>query len=126
MSRHIGSRRRLVLALALATSAFAGGCDTLGNGRALTGTPSELSRTVVINRSTRDEVRAALGDASVYRYKNGAESWTYRETHGLPRFVEFVPFLSFATLVAPPKVVEVALLFDPQGVLRRVDWRTPA
>jgi hypothetical protein len=124
MSRRL-AHKRPVLALLLAASVIAPGCDTLGNGRALAGGPEGLQRLIVVNCSTREEVRLALGDASVYRYANGAESWTYRQTHGLPRFVKFVPYLSLATLAAPPKVIELALLFDQQGVLRRVDWRTP-
>ena len=114
---------RLALAIALGGAAVASGCDTLGNGRALAASPQALTEAAVVGRSTREDVRRNLGEANVYTFANGAQSWTYRETHGLPRFVQFVPYLSLATLVAPPRVTEVAFLFDAKGVLVRIDRR---
>ena len=115
--------KRLTLTLALAGAALASGCDTIGNGRALAQPPQALADVAVVGRSTREDVRRNLGEASVYTFANGAQSWTYRETHGLPRFVQFVPYLSLATLVAPPQVTEIAFLFDARGVLVRIDRR---
>lgn len=115
--------RRIVLSFALAGAVLAGGCDTLGNGRALASSPQALKEAAVVGRSTREDVQRNLGDANVYRFASGAESWTYRETHGLPRFVQFVPLLSVANALVPPRVSEVAFLFDPQGVLLRIDRR---
>jgi hypothetical protein len=115
--------RRLAACLALACAALAGGCDTLGNGRAFAKSPQASEDVAVVGRSTREDVLRNLGEANVYRFASGAESWTYRETHGLPRFTQFVPLLSYANLLIPPKVTEVAFLFDPQGVLLRVDRR---
>ncbi len=115
--------RRLASALVLACAALSGGCDTLGNGRAFAKSPQTPQDVAVVGRSTREDVLRNLGEANVYRFANGAESWTYRETHGLPRFVQFVPVLSVANLLIPPKVSEVAFLFDAQGVLLRIDRR---
>ena len=123
MSLHHGLTYRLTLFVALACAALSSGCDTLGNGRALAGSPQAMKGIAVIGRSTRDDVLRDLGEANVYRFANGAESWTCRETHGLPRFVQFLPYLSYATLLIPPKVTEVAFLFDAQGVLIRIDRR---
>ena len=115
--------RRLALSLVLACGALAGGCDTLGNGRALSESPQALKDVAIVGRSTKEDVLRNLGEANVYRFANGAESWTYRESHGLPRFVQYVPVLSVANLLIPPKVTEVAFLFDAQGVLLRIDRR---
>ena len=115
--------RRSAACLALACGALAGGCDTLGNGRAFARSPQAGEDVAVVGRSTREDVLRNLGEANVYRFASGAESWTYRETHGLPRFTQFVPLLSYANLLIPPKVTEVAFLFDPKGVLLRVDRR---
>ena len=115
--------RRLATSLLLTCAALSAGCDTLGNGRALASSPQALNDVVVVGRSTREDVLRNLGEANVYRFANGAESWTYRETRGLPRFVQFVPYLSYATLLVPPKVTEVAFLFDAQGILLRIDRR---
>jgi hypothetical protein len=106
----------------LLATALLSGCASLGNGRALEA-QGALPEDIVIGRSTRNEVRAALGEASIYRYADGKEAWIYRRRHGLPRFVQFVPYLSLVALAMPPTVTELALLFDEQGVLRRTDWR---
>jgi hypothetical protein len=120
MRRH---SRRLAMPLVLACAALSGGCDTLGNGRALAASPQALGDVAVVGRSTREDVLRNLGEANIYRFANGAESWTYRETHGLPRFVQYVPVLSAANLLVPPRVTEVAFLFDARGVLLRIDRR---
>ena len=113
--------KRLASGLVLAGAALLAGCDTLGNGRAFARSPQAGEDAAVVGRSTREDVRRNLGEANVYRFASGAESWTYRETHGLPRFTQFVPLLSYANLLVPPKTTELAFLFDPQGVLLRVD-----
>ena len=117
------ARHRFAASLVLAGAALAAGCDTVGNGRAFSTSAPAGADVAVVGRTTREDVLRSLGEASVYRFANGAESWTYRETHGLPRFVQFVPVLSTATLLVPPKTTELAFLFGPDGVLLRIDRR---
>ena len=58
-------------------------------------------------RSTRDEVQARLGPAERVRFDSGYEVWVYRGRGTRD----------------PREVAELALLFDRQGVLRKVGER---
>ena len=112
---------RTFTALALSTALCA--CQTVGNGRALTMKPPELAQTLEIGRTVKADVQRKFGEASVYRMANGAEVWTYQKTEGLPKFVQFVPYLNLLPIDFEQRTTEVALLFDNRGVLRNVDWR---
>ena len=63
---------------------------------------------VTIGKSTKADVRAALGDAVVVDFDSGYEVWVYRE-----RLRE----------KAPPARTEFVLLFDPSGVLTKTRMR---
>lgn len=65
------------------------------------------SDAVAVGKSTRADVRAALGEATVVDFDSGHEVWVYRES---PR-----------AATAPPR--ELVLLFDPSGVLSRTRVR---
>lgn len=64
--------------------------------------------TVLIGKSTKEDVRAALGEAVVVDFDSGYEVWVYRE-----RLRD----------KAPPPRTEFVLLFDPAGVLARTRIR---
>ena len=64
--------------------------------------------TVTIGRSTKAEVRAALGEAIVVAFDSGYEVWVYRE-----RLREKMP----------PPATELVLLFEPSGVLTKTRTR---
>jgi outer membrane protein assembly factor BamE (lipoprotein component of BamABCDE complex) len=113
-------RRFLVL---FAMAAALAGCQTAGNGRALSLPEAERDRTLKVGVTTRDEARAALGEASVYRFADGCEAWTYSRTTGLPRWFQRLPYVGLIPQHAADRTSELALLFDPNGVLRNVDRR---
>jgi len=68
---------------------------------------------VAIGRSTKADVRAALGQAVLIDFDSGYEVWVYRER---------------LTDKAAPPATELVLLFAPSGVLTkmRVTERSPA
>lgn len=76
--------------------------------------PSEIlsaqaaSDAITIGKSTRAEVRAALGEAVVIDFESGYEVWVYRE--------------KLREKAAPP-ATELVLLFAPSGTLTKTRIR---
>jgi hypothetical protein len=64
--------------------------------------------TITIGKSTKADVRAALGEALIIDFDSGYEVWVYRE-----RLRE----------KAPPPATELVLLFAPSGVLTKTRMR---
>jgi outer membrane protein assembly factor BamE (lipoprotein component of BamABCDE complex) len=121
MTRLHAVTRTIAAALLLAALSA---CQSLGNGRAFQQSPEERARALRPGVTTREQVRRDLGDASVYRFADGREAWSYQSTSGLPKWVQFVPYVGLLPLDYAARTNELALLFDPQGVLRKVEWRT--
>ena len=63
---------------------------------------------VAIGKSTKADVRAALGEAIVVDFDSGYEVWVYRE--------------QLRGKMAPP-ATEFVLLFDPSGILTKTRIR---
>ena len=59
-------------------------------------------------KSTKADVRAALGEAIVVDFESGYEVWVYRERLREKR---------------PPPATEFVLLFDPSGILSKTRIR---
>ena len=103
--------------LMLASCFFAGGCALLQPtvpteppplGPAEIRSAQAAQDAVTIGKSTKADVRAALGEAIVVEFDSGYEVWVYRE-----RLRE----------KAPPPATELVLLFEPSGVLTRTRVR---
>ena len=109
-------------AAALAVAALSA-CQSVGNGQAFRQSSADQAQTLRPGVSTREQVRRDLGDASVYRFADGREAWTYQSTSGIPKWVQFVPYVGLLPLDYAARTTELALLFDPQGVLRKVEQR---
>jgi hypothetical protein len=97
-------------------------CQSVGNGQAFQQTEGGRTPSLKVGVSTRDDVRREFGDAKVYAFDNGFESWTYQSTSGVPRWIRFVPYLGLLPLDSLSHTKELALLFDAQGILRHAEW----
>jgi hypothetical protein len=73
----------------------------------------------VAGRTTRDEVRQALGDGAVIHFESGLETWRYDYREGLAKGWDDVPFVNLVVARLDRPVKELVLLFDAQGVLKR-------
>jgi hypothetical protein len=113
---------RIVLAIAVATIA---GCAALsqraGDGANETAvthivTAERARDAVTIGRSTRADVLAALGPASIVRFDSGYEVWVYRLARSRP--VRADP-----DKAAPEPRGEFVILFAPAGLATKVRWR---
>ena len=99
------------------------GCQTTGNGRAISMDEATLTQTIKPNQSTKGDVEREFGKASVYHFANGYETWSYQKSVGIPRYMDYVPVVGAFTQLIGDRVTEIAFLFDPQGVLRNIDRR---
>ena len=100
------------------------GCETVVSTRAVAMDDAALQQTLKPNESTKADAERLFGPATqVYRFASGHESWAYQKTVGLPHFFDYVPVVGVFTQHFHDRVTEVALLFDPQGVLRNMDRR---
>lgn len=116
-------KRALPLAACALTLSLLTACQTTGNGRAFSTSGATLRQQLKPGQTTQAEVLREFGQASVYRYANGFETWTYQQTQGLPKFVSYLPVVGLLAPALPDRTRELALLFDAQGVLRKLDLR---
>ncbi len=66
------------------------------------------SDAIATGKSTKADVRAALGEAVVVSFESGYEVWVYKERPGEKR---------------KPPAAELVLLFDPSGTLAKTRIR---
>lgn len=87
----------------LVACALLAGCATTPPPKPAAPAPSlaERSASLAIGRSTKSDVRAALGEGTVVSFDSGYEVWVYRQ----------------------PDVAELVLLFEPSGILSRTRLR---
>jgi hypothetical protein len=103
--------------LALAACAFIGGCALLQPPRSAVEAPlrpgeilsaQAAQDALAIGKSTKADVRAALGEAVVIDFDSGYEVWVYREK---------------LREKATPPAPEFVLLFAPSGILTKTRVR---
>jgi len=95
-------------------------CATTGNGRAGSLTAAEAAQTLVVGKSSRADVNAALGDAHITRFDNGYELWLYQV--GVPKIVDSLPWLNLV-MRSSDNAREVSVLFDPSGLVKKYQVR---
>ena len=87
----------------LVACALLAGCATQAPKPAPAPSLRELASSLSIGKSTRSDVRAALGEGTVVDFPSGYEVWVYREK--------------------PPASAELVLLFEPSGILSKTRVR---
>jgi len=118
----MNSLRQATVVMLVCGSALCG-CQTIDNSHALFTDKTEITPTIQLDRSTKEDVARQFGPAKIYRFANGYETWSYQKTEGLPRFVDYLPVVGVFTQFVNNRVSEIALLFDSQGILRNIDRR---
>lgn len=88
-------------------------------------TEAQSRQALTAGVSTKADVAQVLGNAKVNAFDSGYEVWTYRYKAGLPVFAGFLPVVgTLATLAdATTRERELAILFDPAGVVRKYTLR---
>lgn len=114
--------RRLAATFVLALSAA--GCSSVGNGRLVQLDAAQAQALLVPGRTTRDDVRRALGDGAAIRFRSGFETWHYAYRRGLAKGWDDVPYINLIAARIDSPVKELVILFDASGVLRRWSLQT--
>jgi outer membrane protein assembly factor BamE (lipoprotein component of BamABCDE complex) len=112
------TRRALALA-AVVAGLCTSGCSTVGNGRMAQLDAVQANWLLVPGRTTRDEVRQALGQGTVLRFRSGRETWHYLYREGIAPGWDDVPYIGLITSRLQRPTKELVILFDGDGVLRR-------
>jgi hypothetical protein len=105
---------RCIASLVLA--AACAGCAATGNGAVKTLTQQGAAQAIVIGKSTRADVEAAFGTASITTFANGYELWLYQV--GYAKAVDSVPYVNLVVSSADNKR-ELSILFDRNGVVKK-------
>ena len=100
----------------LVFAAACAGCAATGNGAVKTLTRQEAAQAIVIGKSTRADIAAAFGTASVTRFANGYELWLYQV--GYAKAVDSMPYVNLVVSSADNKR-ELSILFDRGGVVKK-------
>lgn len=112
--------KRVMARLPLAILALAAaGCSTVGNGGLVQLDAPQAQALLVPGRSTRDEVRQALGDGAIIHFESGMETWRYQYREGVAKGWDQVPYIGLITARLDRPTKELVILFDASGVLRR-------
>ena len=104
------------IACLLLAAALTGCATTTGNGAVTTLTQDRAAQAIVIGKSTRADISAAFGTASVTQFPNGYELWLYQV--GYSKMVDSMPYVNLLVSSADNKR-ELSILFDKTGVVKK-------
>ena len=78
-----------------------------------------LNARIVHGATTRADIFAAFGTASIVNFDSGYEVWIYKDTTGAPRLLRYVPVVGLGAGLIPDRKRELVILFGPDGVVRK-------
>jgi hypothetical protein len=107
------------LLAALAIALCAAGCSTVGNGRLVQLDDAQARTLLVPGRTTRDDVRQALGDGAVIHFESGRETWHYAYREGIAKGWDDVPYVNLIVARLDRPIKELVILCGADGVLER-------
>ena len=107
------------LLAAIAIALCAAGCSTVGNGRLVQLDDAQARTLLVPGRTTRDDVRQALGDGAVIHFESGRETWHYAYREGIAKGWDDVPYVNLIVARLDRPIKELVILFGANGVLER-------
>ena len=81
-------------------------------------TSNRANNTVVVGKSTKADVLAALGQTQAIRFDSGYEVWVY-----LLASAEAAPRIATSDKAWPPAPAEFVVLFAPSGVVAKTRVR---
>jgi outer membrane protein assembly factor BamE (lipoprotein component of BamABCDE complex) len=110
----------MVLVLTLMLSA----CASTHGDSIRTLTMEETANTLIIGKTSKDEVRSAFGNATVTHYEEGREVWLYQYQKTLPKVVDYIPVVGFFTSSTRNKdAKELTILFNKNGIVKNFHLR---
>ena len=112
-------RRHAPIIAALACGLAAAGCSTVGSGRVAQLDDTHARTLLVPGRTTRDDVRQALGQGAVIHFQSGLETWQYDYREGIAKGWDDVPYVNLIVARIDRPTKELVILFDASGVVKR-------
>ena len=107
------------ITLGTVLAAALGACAAPGAGSAPPIDERILASRLIPGATTRTEILAAFGSASVVKFDSGYEVWIYRDRAGAPRLLRYVPVVGLGAGLIPDRKRELVILFGPDGVVRK-------
>jgi outer membrane protein assembly factor BamE (lipoprotein component of BamABCDE complex) len=102
----------------LVCCALLGSCATYGNTSIKNETSETISRKLIKGVTTKDEVKAAIGDPTFTSFSDsGKEQWTYNFATSTPRITNFIPYISLIDSGMKGKNKSLVVLFDGSGIV---------
>lgn len=102
----------------LILACFLGGCLTYGNEAIRTETDQSLGQKITRGKTTKAEVKAALGDPmSTGLTDSGNEQWMYMLGSSTPGAVNFIPYVNLVASQSTAQSKTISILFDKRGVV---------
>lgn len=80
---------------------------------------------ITVGKTTRGDLDAALGAATVLSFDPGYEVWVYKNEIRSGAMAALLPTLSAAALMTPQRTREVAVMFDMAGRVRKYRIHEP-
>ena len=97
---------------------LAGCATTAGTSTLKSMSQEQAAHLLVVGKTTKAEVRAALGQADVTPFAGGAEFWVYPYEEGAARFASFIPVLgSFAD--HGRNIRELKIIMGADGIVKK-------
>lgn len=117
--------KRLLILLALPGLLAACASATTPALPSAAGTPESLQAQLKPGITTKADVIRSMGQGSATRFDSGYEVWVYDDKHAIPELLHWLPVVGNAASVADAtrSMHELALLFGPDGVLRKYQLR---
>ncbi|CDG83572.1 hypothetical protein [Janthinobacterium agaricidamnosum] len=81
---------------------------------------------ITVGKTTRGDLDAALGNATVLSLDPGYEVWVYKNQIKSGPMARLLPTFSASVLMMPQRTREVAVMFDPAGVVRKYRIHEPS
>lgn len=116
MKATITMQKSCRFAVALVFAFGLSGCATTGNGTVKNLSAERTSQILVVGKTTRPDVNAAFGAATVTHFDNGYELWVYQV--GWPKIVDSLPWINLVASSANNER-ELSVLFDKTGVVKK-------
>ncbi len=112
------------LALCLFGAVQLTGCASYGNQKIKDQTQASISQTLTEGKTTKDEVKTALGNADAVSFTDsGNEIWTYKFTKQTPHARNFIPVVNWFSRGADRKTKEVVIMFDKNNIVSKYTMR---
>jgi len=93
-------------------------CASTGNGRIKALNQTEAAQLIVVGKTDKAELEAALGTAEVSTFANGVEIWVYRYLPDTSGAFRSVPI--FKSLVTDSgNFKELKIVFDKNGIVKK-------